>query len=235
MLANHLYESGLTHYSEPDFYINYEYYYNDPYYGQQYYLHNTGQSISLVDNSVFHCVAGVDLKTVQAWNFISNIENPYSTKVAIVDDGVENHEDLVRNGHSKVLSGFPAINRGRPKKCHAHGQCCAGIVAATSGNNKGIVGIDQNANIVPVRIALCDKGYFSYFMNEKRIARGIRKSWQDYDSDILNLSFGNIRFTSNQTINAIQDASLLGRNNKGCVVVAASGNNFRNDSISQIA
>ena len=232
MLANQLYESGLTQYSEPDFYLNYECYYNDLYYEQQYYLHNTGQSITLVDNSVFHCISGIDLKTVQAWDFVSNIENPYSTKVAIVDDGVENHEDLVKNGHSKVLSGFPLINRGRPKKCHAHGQCCAGIVAATSNNNKGIVGIDQNANIVPIRIALCDE-YLSYFMNEKRIARGIRKSWQDYNSDILNLSFGDIRFSSDQVMDAIQDASLIGRNNKGCVVVAASGNDFRDDSISQ--
>lgn len=107
MLANQLYESGLTQYSEPDFYLNYECYYNDLYYEQQYYLHNTGQSITLVDNSVFHCISGIDLKTVQAWDFVSNIENPYSTKVAIVDDGVENHEDLVKNGHSKVLSGFP--------------------------------------------------------------------------------------------------------------------------------
>lgn len=71
----------------------------------QYYLHNTGQSITLIDNSVFHCTPGVDLKTVQAWDFINNIQNLYSTNVAIIDDGVDNHEDLVKSGGSK----FPLL------------------------------------------------------------------------------------------------------------------------------
>ena len=235
MLANQLYESGLTHYSEPDFYMNYEYYYNDPYYGQQYYLHNTGQSITLIDNSVFHCIAGIDLKTVQAWNFISNIQNLYSTKVAIVDDGVEDHEDLTKNGISKVLHGFPAINHGRPKKCHAHGQCCAGIIAAASNNNKGIVGIDGNADIVPVRIFKININGESVHMSNKRIARGIRKSWEEYESDILNVSWGSITFVSQQILDAFQIATTKGRNDKGCVVVAASGNDFNTNKINIIA
>ena len=235
MLANHLYESGLTHYSEPDFYLNYEYYFNDPYYGQQYYLHNTGQSITLVDNSVFHCIAGIDLKTVQAWNFISNIQNLYSTKVAIVDDGVEEHEDLTKNGVSKVLHGFPAINHGRPKKCHSHGQCCAGIVAATPDNNIGIVGIDRNAEIVPIRISRININGESVPMSDKRIARGIRKSWEEYESDILNVSWGNITFVSDQVLDAFQIATSNGRNNKGCIVVAASGNDFKTNKINIIA
>lgn len=235
MLANQLYESGLTHYSEPDFYIDYEYYYNDPYYKNQYYLHNTGQSITLVNNSIFHCMAGIDLKTVQAWNFISSIQNIYSTKVAIVDDGVENHEDLTNNGVSKVLHGFPAINHGRPKKCHTHGQCCAGIVAASNSNSKGIVGIDGNANIVPIRISRIDINGESKYMSNKRIARGIRKSWEEYDSDILNVSWGSITLISDQILDAFQNATANGRNNKGCVVIAASGNDFRTNKINIIA
>lgn len=39
-------------------------------------------------------------------------------------------------------------------------------------------------------------------MKEKRIALGIRKSWEDYNSDILNFSFGKLRNISTQVVYA---------------------------------
>lgn len=53
-LAQDLFESGLFVFAEPDFYNAYENYFNDPLFGQQYYLHNTGQTITLHDGSFFN-------------------------------------------------------------------------------------------------------------------------------------------------------------------------------------
>jgi hypothetical protein len=47
-LANKYYESGLTTYSHPDFFIDFVSYQfpNDPYFNNQFFLHNTGQVIA---------------------------------------------------------------------------------------------------------------------------------------------------------------------------------------------
>ena len=52
-LAKRLFESGLFVFAEPDYYSSYENHYYDPLYSKQYYLHNTGQSVSLADGSNF--------------------------------------------------------------------------------------------------------------------------------------------------------------------------------------
>ena len=236
-LAKRLFESGLFVFAEPDYYCSYENHYNDPLYSKQYYLHNTGQSVSLVDGSNFQCVSGFDLKVLEAWSLVSSLST-VSTKVAIIDDGVEDHEDLMSEGNSKVLNGYPAINHGRPKFLHAHGQCCAGIVAATPNNGKGIVGIDQNSRIVPIRIQkivnIISGDPKTDYMNNKRIAKGIRKAWELYEADILNNSWGHKKNKSQQVQDAFKMALDNGRNNKGCVVIASSGNDFKNDSINFI-
>ena len=237
-LSKDLFESGLVSFAEPDFYNAYENYFNDPLFGQQYYLHNTGQTITLHDGSIFQCVSGIDLKTEEAWSFMSSLTNLSSIKVAVIDDGVEDHEDLMSGENSKVLNGFPLINHGRPKLVHAHGQCCAGIIAASPNNGKGIVGIDHNSKIIPIRIqkmvGVLNNNPESEYMSNRRIDRGIRKAWADFDADILNVSWGHIKNGSQQVEDALETAIDNGRDNKGCVVIAASGNNFKTDSISLI-
>ena len=189
----------------------------------------------MINGSNFQCVSGIDLKVVESWSFISSLTDVSNIKVAIVDDGVEDHEDLMLNGVSKVLNGFPSINHGRPKSVHAHGQCCAGIVAATPNNWKGLVGIDPNATIIPIRnhkvVNVTSNYPHSTFMSNRRIAKGIRKAWEKFDADILNNSWGHVTMESQQVFDAIETATDKGRNNKGCVVIVSSGNDFRTDSI----
>ena len=237
-LAVELFESDLVVFAEPDYYVKYDTYFNDPLYNKQYYLHNTGQSIPLFNNSTFQCVSGFDLKVPEAWSFITCLSNLSSTKVAIIDDGVENHEDLMINGQSKVLNGFPTSNHGRPKSVHEHGQCCAGIIAATPNNGKGIVGIDEKAKIVPIRIQklsnIINGNPQTVYMSNGRIARGIRHAWSKYNADVLNNSWGHLKNKSQQITDAFVSAITNGRGNKGCIVVAASGNDFRNDTINFI-
>ena len=186
-MADSIFESGYVKFSEPDYYFQYENHYNDPLYNNQYYLHNTGQIISSICVTE-NCVSGIDIKAEYAWNFISHITQSYIPNVAVVDDGVEDHEDLYVGNVSKVSSGFPASNNGRPLNGHGHGECCAGIIAATPNNNKGIIGVSPTSWIVPIRIQ--KKG--GIFMSNIRIARGIQKSWNEFSADILNSSWGSI-------------------------------------------
>lgn len=86
-LANKIYESGLVRYSHPNFIAAIERYQvtpTDPLYVQQYYL-NQGNNI--------------DINAPQAWQLSRGLSQ---VRVAVIDDGVEAHEDL--NG--RVVQGF---------------------------------------------------------------------------------------------------------------------------------
>lgn len=133
-LANKLYESGLVKYSHPNFVSDPIRFQNDVLYPDQYYLNNTGQ---------FGGTAGVDINAPQAWGITTGLSD---VRVAVIDDGVENHEDL--NG--RVVSGYTAggTGTGAPGIDVAHGQACAGIIAASRNNNIGIAGIAPCSDIV---------------------------------------------------------------------------------------
>lgn len=239
-IANTLYESSLVEFSEPDFYADYSNHYNDPLFSQQYYLNNTGQSIISDNGHSSSIISNIDIQASEAWLFMSEIQVVDTPKVGIVDDGVEDHEDLRFGNFSKVLNGFPAGNHGRPQALMAHGECVTGIVAATQNNGKGISGVAPNSWIIPIRNSKISylNGYNNptiSFMSNSRIARGIRKAWEDYNADILNFSWGSLQCFSDQIEDAIQTAMLEGRNGKGCIVVASSGNESKTDSISFIA
>ena len=228
-LCNSIYESGYVSFSEPDYYYQYNNHFNDPFYNNQFYLNNSGQTISSICVSE-NCIAGIDIKAEYAWNFISHINQSYIPNVAVIDDGVEDHEDLYAGTISKVSSGFPSSNHGRPLSGNAHGECCAGIIAATPNNNKGIVGVSPTSWIVPIRIQ--KKG--GTFMSNTRIARGIRKSWNEFLADILNNSWGSIGLSSDVIIDAYITAATEGRSGKGCVVIASSGNDYSSSNINFI-
>ncbi len=148
--SNLIYESGLVEYCHPNFIAPREkHQINDPLYSEQYYLNNTGQ---------LGGTAGFDINASEAWGITTG--NCLIIKVAVIDDGVENHEEL--NG--RILSGFTpqfsqenpdtqgAPNGNDPPGMHlGHGQCCAGIIGAAH-NALGIRGITPMVEIVPVNI-----------------------------------------------------------------------------------
>ena len=120
---------------------------NDPNYPDQYYLNNTGQ---------FGGTAGIDINAPEAWN----ISTGCSVTVAVIDDGVEAHEDM----GSRVLTGYtPQFSQVHPNTNGApnandpdgidfgHGQSCAGIIGA-SHNSLGIRGVSPEVDIVPINI-----------------------------------------------------------------------------------
>lgn len=139
-----IYESDLVSYCHPNFKASIERHQvvpTDPLYPDQYYL-NQGNNIDI--NA-----------PPQAWGITQGIRE---VRVAVIDDGVENHEDM----DGRVLPGFtPTDNTGfgapvappPPANLHiiGHGQACAGIISA-SHNNLGIAGVAPCTQIIPVNI-----------------------------------------------------------------------------------
>jgi hypothetical protein len=143
-IANMLYDTSKVKYSTPDFYSNFQLNTSDPYYSDQWGLNNTGQ---------FNGTAGVDINAPKAWAFLNAAIGSTGNriKVAVIDQGVEPHDDFYEAyGFCRVLDGYTANGdgTGRPRSDYdlplsekmAHGQCCAGIIAA-GHNNIGIAGI----------------------------------------------------------------------------------------------
>ncbi|MFS4455968.1 S8 family serine peptidase [Maribacter sp. 2304DJ31-5] len=209
-LANSLYESGLVIYSHPNFKIPINKDTDDDLYDDQYYLHNTGQ---------LGGTAGIDINAPQAWAVSTGVHN---VRVAVIDDGVENHEDL----DGRVLPGYtatsPTVGFGAPAAASWHGQPCAGIIGATQDNIDGIAGIAPCADIIPVKI-------FNPRADAAEIEEAIDWAWDDGEADVLSNSwtYGTTSTTQpgfDNIILAIGRARTMGRGGLGSVVVFSSGN-----------
>lgn len=213
-IANLLYDTNHVIYSTPDFHSTLSLNTSDYYYANQWGLDNSGQEDG---------VASVDIKAELAWDFLEYYRGDLgdSIRIAVIDVGVADHEDLKdANGNSRVIGGFPNNGNGAPiSNEQKHGTCCAGIIAA-SHNNIGIAGIAPNSLIVPMRIS---RDAESITFSCSRIARAIKLSWRQYGASVLSISWG---IQPNDIVtNAFQNAMNNGRNGKGCAVVVASGNN----------
>lgn len=207
-LANEIYESGIVEYSHPDF-IAEIVHFDDPLYGDQYYLNNTGQ---------FQGTSNIDINAPEGWAFLTGSSN---IRVAVIDDGVEDHEDLNdAGGTTRVLMGFTPATGGTGDPSTAgdgHGEACAGIIAA-SHNNLGVRGVAPNVKILPVNI-------FAPNTTDQHVADAINWAWHN-GADVLSNSWG---YTGQSTYIeviklAIDSARTFGRGGKGTVVIFAAGN-----------
>jgi subtilisin family serine protease len=168
-------------------------------------------------------VYDLDIDAPEAWLITKGSSG---IKVAVIGDGVEDHEDLNDvNGNSRVLDGFTyncLFNcKGRPKQDDfGHEQACAGIIAA-SHNDLGVKGIAPNIKIVPI-VIYKKKVNGNYGAPASAIARGINKSWDNLGSDVINISYS--IESHDDVTEAINNAINYGRGGKGCVVVCAAGN-----------
>ena len=209
-VANLIYESGLVEYAHPNFIAEIILNQNDLLYPEQYYLNNTGQ---------FGGTAGIDVNAPEAWLLSNGINN---VRVAVIDDGVENHEDI--NG--RVLQGFTPTNPngfGAPLAAGNHGEQCAGIIAATTNNTLGIAGIAPCAQIIPINI-------FNGGEAIPDLVAAIDFAWNQGQADVLSNSWGftdpNSEFDA--ITQAITRARTQGRGGLGSIVVFSSGNNQQN-------
>jgi subtilisin family serine protease len=159
----------------------------------------------------------------EAWNPTGQVI------VAIVDTGIDNTHPALTNKIYRDGSGIVGYNaftglRDNASDDFGHGTHCAGIAAAQINNNTGVAGIagwngvanQSDANytkLMPVKV-LDSSGSGS----DATVASGI--TWAaDHGAKVISLSLGGSD-SSNTLNNAVQYAW-----NKGCVIVAAAGNN----------
>lgn len=131
-------------------------------------------------------------------------------RVAIVDSGAAtSHIDLRR----KVAAKYDFVNRNHTvEDLHGHGTHVAGVVAARTGNGKGVAGGCPNCKLIIAKAL--DKNLFGYNSN---ISDAIVYSAKN-GARVINLSLG-----SHQGSTALKNA-INYATKRGALVVAAGGN-----------
>lgn len=139
-LSNKAYESGL--FDKTDIYLmgnfswdNSDQPYNDPYYSDQWNLHEE---------------YGIDIETIHSITYGSSL-----VTVAIVDSGVWlEHPDLT------IHTSWDAVSQTSPARLynyasgvpHVHGTEMTGIIGAVPNNSEGITGIAPGLGLMPISI-----------------------------------------------------------------------------------
>jgi len=214
-LANFFYETGLFEFSEPNFFREKSLHSNDPLFGNQWPLKNTGQSGG---------TSGADIKIEQAWTITQGRPEIH---IAVVDQGVQlNHPDLAAN----LLPGFDATGNGtnggpfnmtgsNSQTADFHGTACAGIIAAVKDNGIGITGVAPNCKLLPVNTSVNGN------LTNQALADGLEWSWNPSfgNADVISNSWGG-GSPSSVITNAINSAVNQGRDGLGCVVLFSTGN-----------
>jgi subtilisin family serine protease len=196
---------------------------NDPRFGEQWSLQNTGQNEGTV---------GADIGVLRAW---SKTTGSSKVVVAVLDSGVDyTHFDLVNNiwvrpadmapyedeelGKFNDLHGFNATDNWRdPMDDNGHGTHCAGIIGAEGNNGKGIAGINWNVEIMPLKF-LSSTGSGSTKDAIEAINYVIDRKHKGVNVRIISASWG-----STQRSRALRDA-IKKAGDEGILFVAAAGN-----------
>ena len=199
---------------------------NDPQFGQQWHLNNTGQRGG---------TALQDVRALGAWNLVGG--GARAIVIAIIDDGIDlDHPDLKANiwtnptrgakdRHGRDFFDDSSPYDPRPKVFNTpfndtdtndiHGTPCAGVAAAVGNNGRGVAGIAWNCQLMAVKI-LAGPG----LAPNDRIADAIRYASQH--ADVLSCSWAVARHPDIES--ALDYAVTRGRGGKGSVTCAASGN-----------
>lgn len=137
-----------------------------------------------------------------------------SVIVAIVDTGIDyTHNDL--SAHYLAL-GYDWVNNDNdPMDDHWHGTHCAGTAAAIIDNGIGVAGVAQASLMAEKVLNAGGSGTW------EGVAQGITHA-ADAGADVISMSLGGYGYSS-----VVDDACQYAWN-KGCLIVAAAGNDNTN-------
>ncbi len=193
---------------------------NDPLFGQQWGLRNTGQ-----DNFVLggpSGIAGGDLNLAEAWDAngdgVPDRVGLRSVVVAVIDDSVNvGHADLAAN----VVPGHDfACDDSDPSPVNSndfHGTLVAGCAVGIGNNGIGVAGVAWNAGLMPLRFGFDVASHIAAL----RYAR-------EHGANIINASFGGPGYSQAER-DAIADLAAA-----DILYVAAAGNDDSNTDLGQL-
>ena len=187
---------------------------NDSLLPEMWHIHNTGA------NNPFHIqtTPGCDLDLLPAWEQTHG--NP-NVLIAIIDTGVDtNQVDLRGNLCDDRNLWYDAYDENhRPFDQFSHGTAITGISSAVGNNHIGTVGVAYGCKVMPIRTF---GPWPEAATTDLILAKGLNWAWL-HGADVLSNSWGGGVPTPVIT-HAILNAVNFGRNGKGAVVFAASGN-----------
>ncbi len=156
----------------------------------------------------------VNIRAPQGWDLSTGTA---AVTIAIVDSGIDlTHVDLA----AKILPGYDFVNLDTvPQDDFGHGTHVAGIAAAATNNAIGIAGVSWGARLLPVKVLdSAGNGFIDV------AAEGV--TWAaDHGAQIINMSFGGTGSFPQTLQDAVNYAYA-----KGVLLVAAAGNNGRNEN-----
>ncbi|CAM3005828.1 S8 family peptidase [Rariglobus hedericola] len=144
---------------EPDFIVHATATPGDSYYPQLYGLNNTGQDGGVID---------ADIDAPEAWELTTGSR---SIRVGVIDTGINyTHPDLAaniwtnpaeiagngidddHNGYVDDVRGWDFVNSdANPWDDDGHGTHCAGTIGALGDNDVGVVGVNWQVSLVPIK------------------------------------------------------------------------------------
>lgn len=160
-------------------------------------------------------VAGADVRAHEAWTVTRGLPE---VAVAVLDEGVDGlHPDLAPavRGERDFVEGRA---NSRPEPQDAHGTAVAGIIGSRSERWPGLA---PEVSLMSARIARSD-GMGHWIADDFDIADAIDWAWSN-GADVLTLAWGGGPAVD-IIDHAVERARRRGRRGKGCVVVAAAGN-----------
>jgi thermitase len=192
----------LVKYAEPDYVYYLQFTPNDPQFGQQWDLHNTGQTVDGKQGAV-----DADIRAEQAWD----VTKGAGIKVAVLDSGI----DLTHPEFSGKIVASQAFASSSIIDIIGHGTHVAGIISATGNNGQGITGVCPECQLLIGKLTTDDT---SGIVPSSVIAPSI--IWAaDNGAKVINMSLSGPDFS--QTVQDAIDQAW----SKNAVLVAAAGNN----------
>ncbi len=204
---------------------------NDPLYGWQWHLNNTGQDPP-------GGYEDADIDAPEGWSLQTGMNN---VVIAIIDSGIDmNHPDLTQNiwinpsetpgngidddgnGFTDDLNGWDFVDptNNPPDDQCGHGTAVAGLAAARTDNGIGVAGVAWECKLMPVKVTDAT-GNLS--QDNTLLEQAIRYAVNN-GADVLNMSWTIQNEYDAYISSALKYARTIGRCGKGCVCVFCAGN-----------
>jgi subtilisin family serine protease len=169
-----------------------------------------------LDNMGKPGLVGADVGALGAW---TTTKGAPEVRVAILDEGVDTKHPFLAAAVVAEADFVDQNATATPDGDDAHGTACAGIVMS---RNRDVSGLAPGTSLVAARIAKSNSDGFWIF-DDFATADAIDWCWDDAKADVLSNSWGGGPPAPLIT-RAFDRARTNGRNGKGAVVVAATGN-----------